>query len=63
MVIDHLGRVSLFEVPRRPASLPFWLSQANQGQTQARAGFRRGARSTQGEWDRARDDAFVPRAD
>jgi hypothetical protein len=24
--------------------------------------FRRGARGTQDEWDRARDDAFVPRA-
>ena len=60
MVRDRLGRASLREAAQaRVAAL-----LAITGQLGADPGdFKRGARGPQGEWDRARDDAFAPRAD
>ena len=59
MVRDRLGRVSL----RGAAQVRVAALLTITGQPGADpGGFRRGARGTQDEWDRARDDAFVPRA-
>ena len=59
MVRDRLGRVSL----RGAAQVRVAALLAITGQPGADPGdFRRGDRGTQDEWDRARDDAFVPRA-
>ena len=60
MVRDRLGRVSL----RGAAQVRVAALLAITGQPGTDPGdFRRGARGTQDEWDRARDAAFVPRAD
>ena len=59
MARDRLGRVSL----RGAAQVRVAALLAITGQPGADPGdFRRGDRGTQDEWDRARDDAFVPRA-
>jgi hypothetical protein len=60
MVRDRLGRVSL----RGAAQVRVAALLAMTGQLGAGPGdFRRGARGTQGEWNRARGDAFALRAD
>ena len=59
MVRDRLGRASL----RGAAQVRVAALLAITGQPGTDPGdFRRGARGTQDEWDRARDAAFVPPA-
>jgi hypothetical protein len=60
VVWDRLGMISL----RGAAQARVAALLAITGQPGTDPGdFRRGTRGTQDEWDRARDDAFVPRAD